>query len=167
MTLNMKLKTNQNGIDIIKHFEGLRTVAYKCPAGRWTIGYGHTGLVGDMPVHAGMIITEAKAESLLRSDLKWCEDAVNGLIEKYYEETGAIPTPPGLLDSFAALVSLTYNVGAGWTRNSGLRTLLLSSRWLDAADRILAYNKANGRVLKGLKLRREAERKLFIGEDWR
>ena len=58
------MKTSQKGIDLIKNFEGCRLDAYKCPAGVWTIGYGHTG-----NVHKGMAITQEAAEAFLREDL--------------------------------------------------------------------------------------------------
>ena len=59
------MKTSQNGIDLIKKFEGCRLKAYKCPANVWTIGYGHT-----KGVEPYEIITLAEAEELLRKDLE-------------------------------------------------------------------------------------------------
>ena len=59
----------------IQEFEGLRLTAYKCPAGVWTIGHGHT-----KGVKMGQTITKAQAETLLRGDLLPCEEYVRGLI---------------------------------------------------------------------------------------
>ncbi|MCM1089136.1 MAG: lysozyme, partial [Muribaculaceae bacterium] len=68
----MGLKTGQAGLDLIKKFEGCRLTAYKCPAGIWTIGYGHTG-----GVQTGQTITQAQADDLLKKDLAKFEANVN------------------------------------------------------------------------------------------
>ncbi len=61
---------NQATIDLIKRFEGFRAKAYKCPAGRWTIGYGHTSSAGPPQVKPGMRISRRKAEEILRRDME-------------------------------------------------------------------------------------------------
>jgi Phage-related lysozyme (muraminidase) len=135
------MKISDNGINLIKQFEGCRLDAYKCPAGVWTIGYGHTG-----DVRQGQKITAAQAEAYLRVDLGKFEKKV----EKYSKYNWN-------QDEFDALVSFAYNVGsidqltANGTRGRAV-----------IADRILAYNKAGGKVLAGLTRRRKAERELFL-----
>ncbi len=135
------MKISDNGINLIKQFEGCRMDAYKCPAGVWTIGYGHTG-----DVRQGQKITAAQAEAYLRVDLGKFEKKV----EKYSKYNWT-------QNEFDALVSFAYNVGsidqltANGTRNRAV-----------IADRILAYNKAGGKVLAGLTRRRKAERELFL-----
>lgn len=139
----MALSISKKGLAIIKEFEGLVLTAYKCPAGVWTIGYGHTS-----GVKSGMKITEAQAEKFLKSDCKWAEDAVNKWAAKYKWNQ----------NQFDALVSFTFNCGAG-----NLETLLAGGKRsiAEISEKILLYNKANGETLAGLVRRRAAEKALF------
>lgn len=136
--------TSINGRNLIKKYEGIRLSAYKCPAGVYTIGYGHT-----TGVKKGMIITRAQAETYLNQDIAACEKAVNIYMSRYNFNQ----------NEYDALVSFTFNLGAG-----NLNKLLMKGlRKREAiADKILAYNKANGKVLKGLTNRRHDERALFV-----
>lgn len=88
------MKTSDPAIKAIKSFEGLRLKSYKCPAGVWTIGYGHT-----YGVKSGQVITEKQADSLLRGDLLKFEQGVSKL--------GVAKTQ----GQFDALVDFTYNLG--------------------------------------------------------
>lgn len=137
------MTTSKNGIDLIKQFEGCRLKAYKAlPSEQYyTIGYGHYGA----DVTAGMTISQADADEFLKRDLV--------KFEKYVEKTGL------KLDQnqFDALVSFTYNCGPG-----NLLKLVAGRTILQIGDAILKYNKAGGKVLKGLTRRREAERALFL-----
>ncbi len=138
----MGLKTRQAGLDLIKQFEGCRLTAYKCPAGVWTIGYGHTAGVA-----AGQKITQAEADRLLVSDVEKYEKKVNKYHDRYTWRQ----------NEFDALVSFAFNVGsidqltANGTRS---RTVI--------AEKIIAYNKAAGKPLAGLTKRRQAEQNLFL-----
>ena len=139
----MAMKTSSKGVSLIKQFEGCRLKAYKCPAGVWTIGYGHTA-----GVKAGDIITQEIAESYLRNDLVTYEKAVMNYDGIYHFNQ----------NQFDALVSFTYNCGAGNLKNltqSGKRTIAQIS------EKILLYNKAGGVTLFGLQRRRAAEKVLF------
>lgn len=137
----MKMKTSSVGLKLIKSFEGCRLTAYKCPAGVWTIGYGHTG-----GVKSGMMITQAKADAYLKSDLAKFETHVMSYDKKY----------KWTQNEFDALVSFAYNVGSitQLTAN-GTRTKKQIS------ERITSYNKANGKALAGLTRRRVSEKELF------
>lgn len=136
------MKTGQAGIDLIKSFEGCHLAAYKCPAGISTIGYGHT-----KNVNMGQKINQAQAEELLRQDLINFEEKVNKYDATYHWTQ----------NEFDALVSFSYNVGSidNLTAN-GTRSKAV------IAEKILLYDKANGKALPGLKRRREAEKKLFL-----
>lgn len=139
----MAMKTSSKGVSLIKQFEGCRLKAYKCPAGVWTIGYGHTA-----GVKAGDIITQETAESYLRNDLVTYEKYVMNYDGIYHFNQ----------NQFDALVSFTYNCGAGNLKNltqSGKRTIAQIS------DKLLLYNKAGGVTLLGLQRRRTAEKVLF------
>ncbi len=140
---------SQNGIDLIKSFEGLRLSAYKCPADVWTIGYGTTAGVKE-----GQIITKERAEELLRDDVKRFEDQVLRLVK--------VPLTQGQLD---ALVSFTYNLGAANLGNSTLLRLLNAGDYKGAAAQFDRWTKAGGKELPGLVKRRAAERALFEGKS--
>lgn len=141
-------KINKAGIELIKKYEGLRTEAYLCPAGVWTIGYGHTkGVV------KGMKITPYEAEELLREDLEFFERGVFAMLE--------VAVTDG---EFAALVSLAFNIGLTALQKSTLIRLLNEGDYEKAADQFLRWNKAGGKTLLGLTERRKAERELFMAE---
>jgi len=144
-------RTNQNGLLLIKSFEGLKLNAYKDPVGIWTIGYGTT-----RGVKPGMRISESRAIELLQEDL--------ARFEKSIHEAVKVPVND---NQFSALASFTYNVGPGAFRSSTLLKLLNGGNIRGAADQLPRWNKAKGRVLAGLTRRRNAERLLFLGEDFR
>lgn len=141
------MKTSTKGINLIKKFEGCRLTAYKCPAGVWTIGYGHTGKVAGKAVCQGMKITSAKATALLKEDLAVFEKAVENC--KYLTFT---PNQ----NQFDALVSFAFNCGTG-----SLNTLVKNRSAKVVSEKLLLYNKSNGKVLAGLVNRRKAEKALF------
>jgi len=148
-------ETNPAGIELIKHFEGLRTTAYKDPVGIWTIGYGHTSMAGPPAVSEGMTITEAEAEAILKQDLDIFERGVANAL--------TIATNN---DQFSAMVSFSFNVGLGALRTS---TLLRKHNGRDvpgAADEFLRWVYAGGEILPGLERRRKAERALYLGENY-
>ena len=135
---------DEKGYDLIKRFEGLRLNAYRCPAGRWTIGYGHT-----KGVKKGMYISEAVATHFLIEDVQRVEPTINSYDGIYHWTQ----------NEFDALASFAFNCGIG-----NLKKLLKYGQRTKSqiADAILLYNKANGRVLRGLVRRRKAERELFV-----
>lgn len=136
------MKTGQAGIDLIKKFEGCQLTAYKCPAGVLTIGYGHTGGVTE-----GQKISQAQAEAYLRADLEKYEKKV----EKYDS------TYRWTQNEFDAMVSFAYNLGSiDKLTAHGTRTKAV------IAEKMLLYNKANGKVLAGLIKRRQAEQEMFL-----
>lgn len=147
----MTRKTATKGVELIKEFEGCRLTAYKCPAGVWTIGYGHTGTVDGKAVASGMTITAKKATELLKSDLARFEAAVNSYV-----------TAPITQNMFDALVSFAYNCGAAALKTSTLLKKLNAGNYDGAANEFPRWNKAGGRVLNGLVRRREREKQLFL-----
>ena len=147
----MTRKTATKGIELIKEFEGCRLTAYKCPAGVWTIGYGHTGTVDGKAVASGMTITAKKATELLKQDLAKFEAAVNSYV-----------TAPITQNMFDSLVSFAYNCGSGALKGSTLLKKLNAKDYEGAAAEFPRWNKAGGKVLAGLVRRRERERQLFL-----
>ena len=145
------MKTSKAGIDLIKRWEGVKLTAYKCPAGIWTIGYGHTSAAGPPKVEQGMTITEREAEEILARDLfKYAQGVISAITAR--------PTQP----QFDAMVSLCYNIGPGAFAKSSLVRRFNAGNIAEAADAFLMWNKAGGRVLEGLERRRKEERALFL-----
>lgn len=140
----------QAGIDLIKRFEGRRLTAYLDAVGVRTIGYGHTSMAGPPRVTAGMTITAAQAEEILRNDLKKYERAVRDAVKVPLND-----------NQYAALVSFCYNVGPGNLRKSSALRHLNKGRYDQVPRRLALWNKAGGRVLRGLVRRRKAEGELF------
>lgn len=147
----MVIKTSQAGIDLIKQFEGCKLDAYQCPAGIWTIGYGTTRLPDGKAVREGLMITTQRAELLLQHALIEFERQVNRLI------TVEITQP-----MFDALVCFAYNVGAGNLSASTLLEKLNDGNFAGAANEFQRWNKANGKPMHGLNVRRKAEKELFL-----
>lgn len=133
----------------IAEFEGLRLIAYLCPAGVWTIGYGHTG----KDVIGNMVITHEEADRLLRSDV---ENVANLLAPHVKVQVSE--------GQFVALVSLAFNVGVSYVVNRcpKLMSALNAGDEEECARQFLDITKSNGKVLPGLVRRRKAESELFL-----
>lgn len=131
--------------DLIRRFEGLRLKAYQCPAGIWTIGYGHAS-----GVTAGQEIDEIAAELLLDADLKYVAVQMAPAIK--------VPVTEG---QAGAMLSFAFNVGVGSFRRSTLLRLLNEGKPLNAAYEFKKWTHGGGRELPGLVRRREAEEALF------
>lgn len=140
------MRTNQAGINLIRKFEGCRLEAYTCPAGRLTIGYGHT-----QGVYAGMHITPKIADEFLKSDLAEFENQLNGLHLHLTE------------NQFSALISFIYNLGFGNFLNSTLKAKICN-RSDDPLirDEFARWVKSAGKTLPGLIERRKAEADLYF-----
>lgn len=140
------MKTSQKGVDLIKKFEGCQLKAYKCPAGFWTIGYGHTS-----GVSKGMTITQKEADEFLELDLV--------IFEKQLTRLVAVPLKQGQFD---ALVSFVYNLGSGTLLTSTMLRLLNSKKYKEAANEFEKFVYADKKILQGLVNRRKAEKELFL-----
>lgn len=140
------MKTNNAGILIIKKWESCKLTAYLCPAGKWTIGWGHTGNVKE-----GDKITLAQAETLLRMDLVSREKWLTNLNLKMNE------------NQFTALISLIYNIGQGNFLKSPVYKLVKENP-LDPAIKLafLRHVYAAGKKLPGLEKRRLEEIELYF-----
>lgn len=134
------MNISENGLNLVKQFEGCKLTTYRCPAGVLTIGWGHTA-----NVKPGQKITQEQADNLLKQDMKVYEKHVNTIVK--------IPLNQ---NQFDALVSFCYNCGSG-----NLKTLVNGRNVQQIANAIPLYNKSNGKVLNGLVRRRKAEQELF------
>jgi GH24 family phage-related lysozyme (muramidase) len=141
------MKTSKAGIALIKSFEGLQLNAYICPAGVPTIGYGHTGKVDGKKIKLGMKITEQKANELLLADIIKFEKNVMRYDKRYHWTQ----------NEFDALVDFAFNIGS-----INKLTALGTRKKAILSQKILLYNKAGGKVLNGLTIRRHIERIRFL-----
>ena len=143
------MKSSELLLNKIIEFEGCKLTAYKCPAGVWTIGVGHT-----KGVKQGQTITKAQAMSLLKGDLLPCENYVNNL--------GVCKTQA----EFDAIVDFAFNLG---TAALGRSTLLKYIRQGKAEQYIRGefakWVKSGGKTLAGLVKRRAWEADRYFGKQ--
>jgi len=154
------MKISKAGVDLIKHFEGVRLKPYKCPAMLWTIGVGHV-MYPDQhylsmdgrrhfplkPEHKRSF-TEAEVNELLRNDLSLFESGVERLCSRNLSQC-----------QFDALVSFAFNLGLGALQRSTLRMKV--NRGDEVAGEFMKWVRGGGRILPGLVKRREAEAALY------
>ena len=149
-TKETSMEISQEGLSLIKKFEGCKLQSYKCAAGVWTIGYGSTN-----GIEEGMEISQERADMLLLEDVEVFEKAVNELVEVPLEQ-----------NQFDSLISWTFNLGPTNLKNSTLLKVLNNKNYDEVPTQIKRWNKAGGKVLQGLIRRREAEALLFEGKEW-
>ena len=146
----VNMNISNEGISLIKKFEGCELEAYLCPAGVWTIGYGHT-----KDVKEGDKINKEEADYLLQEEMIEYESYINDFVEVPLNQ-----------NQFDALCSWVYNLGPTNLKNSTMLRVLNEEKYADVPQEIKRWNKAGGEVLDGLIKRREAEAKMFAGEEW-
>jgi lysozyme len=145
------MNISQEGLSLIKKFEGCELKAYRCAANVLTIGYGSTkGVTEDME------ITQEEAETLLQEEMHEYEGYINDMVKVPLEQ-----------HQFDAMVSWVFNLGSGNLSSSTLLRVLNEEKYEDVPEQILRWNKAGGKVLDGLVRRRTAESLLFEGKDWK
>lgn len=140
------MKVSNNGINLVKRFEGLELKAYRDSVGILTIGYGHTHAV-----KAGDIITGEQADAILREDLQVAELTVNTNVKVKLTQ-----------GQFDALVSFVFNLGSGNFVKSTLIRKLNAGDYAGSADEFGKWVNAGGKKLPGLVKRRAAEREVFL-----
>lgn len=138
---------SQNGVNLIKFFEGFRRKAYQDTAGIWTIGYGHT-----KNVSPDMIITETKGEELLREDLVASANRFNRVVNVEYSQ-----------NEYDALMSQAFNLRSF----EKLARYFNQDKNLWKTKTLLYCKDIKGNFLKGLKVRRISERLVSEGRDWK
>lgn len=146
------MKTGKKGLELIKKYEGLSLKAYKCPAGRWTIGYGHT-----RGVRPWSIISLSQAEQKLREDVELAEHAVDPLVY-LCPELGQ--------SRYDALVCFTYNVGgAAFTRSVLRKKVVNNMSDPSIREEFGRWVYADGKKMPGLVMRRKEEADLYFSEQ--
>jgi lysozyme len=146
------MKINNQGLNLIKKFEGFEATAYKCPAGINTIGYGATFYADGKRVSMGDKISEGQALQLLLALLVDFEKRVDSITTDLVNE-----------NQFSALVSFAYNCGCENLRKSTLlKKVNANPNDPTIALEFAKWNKGGGKVLKGLTVRRKAESDLYF-----
>ena len=145
------MKTSEEGLELIKSFEGCETTAYQDSVGVWTIGYGHT-----KGVEEGQTCSIEDAETMLSDEMDEYEGYINNMVKVEREQ-----------HEFDALVAWGYNLGPTNLGESTMLKVLNDGQFDRVPDEMRRWNRAGGQVLQGLVRRREAEALLFQGEDWK
>lgn len=149
------MRINQATVDLVKEFEGLELHAYRDPVSVVTIGYGYTNNAGFGPgVEMGDVWTEEQAENMLWKGLEVFAAEITPLFKRK-------PTD----NQFGAMLSLAYNIGTGAFARSTCLKRFNAGDDEGAAEALTWFNKAGGKVLRGLVRRREAERALFLTDS--
>jgi len=134
------------GLALTEQFEGLELEAYQDQVGVWTVGYGHTG----PDVKEGLTITEEEASILLAADVAWAVTCVNKSVTANINQ-----------NQFDAMVDFVFNLGCARLVQSTLLKMVNAGDFDGAAQQFLRWNKAGGKVIRGLTKRRHAEADLF------
>lgn len=152
------MKTSENGLKLIQEFENFEAKPYLDSARVWTIGYGSTYYPNGKPVTGrDKPITREYAETIQRNVIATdFEPVINELLEK--EIASSFITQ----NMYDAIISLAYNIGVNGFKKSSVLRLLKQGDKFNAGNAFLLWNKAGGKVLKGLVNRRKKERELFL-----
>ena len=157
------MKVSDKCISMIRHHEGVRFRAYRCPAKLWTIGVGHVLY----PIQGALPLDKRQDFQLQESDNRtFSTEEVNGILHNDLVrfERGVTTLCPIRLTQgqFDSLCSFSFNCGLGTLQRSTLRQKLLRGETEDAAQELLKYCMGGGKILKGLQNRRIDERSLFL-----
>lgn len=154
------MKLNNDGIDLLHKFEGLKLEAYECPASLklitekkfWTIGYGNTRYEDGSLVKKSDKITEKRAQELFTNIANDFAKKVSKKLTKFLNE-----------NQFSALVSFSYNIGMGnFSKSTLLELVNEDSSNLEIRNQFMTWNKIGGKPSSGLTNRRKAEADLYF-----
>lgn len=166
------MKLSKAGANLMHQYEGYRTKPYLCPAHIWTIGYGHVLYQEQirLPVvrvegYTGMIRKEYPLKP--EDNRVWTKEEIEKLFSDDVAsfERGVLRLAPpvtGRQGAFDACVSFAFNAGLGTFQRSSIRMKLNRNDWEGAANALLLYCMGGGKILAGLKKRRDAEKALFL-----
>lgn len=149
------MRTSAEGLVAIMAHEALWLEAYDDGVGVWTIGVGHTAAAGEPKPHKGLTISFERAIEIFLDDIAGAEDAVERAVTVELSQ-----------NQFDALVSWELNLGRIGDASVTMITLLNKGDFAGAADQLLVWNKAGGKVSRGLQKRRAAELAMFLNGDY-
>jgi lysozyme len=140
-------EVSDSGVALIQHFEGYSPFAYEDVAGKKSIGFGHLMLKGERFEEP---LLPDEADDLMRNDLDRTVDGVNDLLEVDLKQ-----------NQFDSLVSFSFNVGTGAFESSTLLRRVNAERHREVPAQFLRWNRAGGKVSRGLTIRRETEARYY------
>jgi lysozyme len=146
-----KMKISEDGLELIKKFEGCETTAYQDSVGVWTIGFGHT-----KGVEEGQTCSIEDAESMLADEMDEYEGYINNMVKVDLQQ-----------HEFDALVAWVYNLGPTNLGESTMLKVLNGGQFDRVPDEMNRWTRAGGEILEGLVRRRQAESLMFQNLDWR
>jgi len=166
------VKLSKAAAAMMHKYEGYRNRPYLCPAHIWTIGYGHVLYQEQIRLPMARVdkpVPMIRKEMPLRPEDNrvWAKQETDDLFDADIAsfERGVLRLVPGVVGHqgrFDALVSFSYNVGLGNLQRSTVRIKTNRGEWEEAADALLLWNKAGGKVFAGLDRRRKEERAFFL-----
>jgi lysozyme len=166
------VKLSKAAAAMMHKYEGYRNRPYLCPAHIWTIGYGHVLYQEQIRLPMARVdkpVPMIRKEMPLRPEDNrvWAKQETDDLFDADIAafERGVLRLVPGVVGHqgrFDALVSFAYNVGLGNLQRSTVRIKANRGEWEEAADALLLWNKAGGKVFAGLDRRRKEERAFFL-----
>ena len=146
-----KMKISEDGLELIKKFEGCETTAYQDSVGVWTIGFGHT-----KGVEEGQTCSTEDAESMLANEMDEYEGYINNMVKVDLQQ-----------HEFDALVAWVYNLGPTNLGESTMLKVLNGGQFDRVPEEMNRWTRAGGKILEGLVRRRQAESLMFQDLDWR
>ena len=147
------MRVSDEGIKLIKHFEGIHKKPYICPAGYWTVGVGHLiSRDAKLPFEWFRVLSPGEIDDLLRKDLRRFELGVLRML-------GTVQPSQS---EFDALVSFSFNLGLGCFQRSTVRSAFIRGDKKRSGEVLLKYRRAGGKILQGLVRRRQAELALLM-----
>ena len=157
------MKTSDKAIKLITHHEGCRFKPYQCPARLWTIGVGHVM----WPEQAKLKLEDRNAFPVRQEEMRtYSQEEVDGILRadlaRFEQGVRKLVTVPLTQGNFDCLISFSFNVGLGTLQRSTLRAKLNRGDKEGAAEELLKYCMAGGKILKGLQNRRIDERAMFL-----
>ena len=145
------MKISEDGLELIKKFEGCETTAYQDSVGVWTIGFGHT-----KEVEEGQTCSIEDAESMLADEMDEYEGYINNMVKVDLQQ-----------HEFDSLVAWVYNLGPTNLGESTMLKVLNGGQFDRVPDEMNRWTRAGGEILEGLVRRRQAESLMFQNLDWR
>ena len=144
------MKISEDGLELIKKFEGCETSAYQDSVGVWTIGFGHT-----KGVEEGQTCSIEDAESMLADEMDEYEGYINNMVKVDLQQ-----------HEFDSLVAWVYNLGPTNLGESTMLKVLNGGQFDRVPDEMNRCTRAGGQILEGLVRRRQAESLMFQDLDW-
>jgi len=157
------MNVSPKAIKMISHHEGVRQAPYKCPAKLWTVGVGHVMF----PEQGKLKIDERDAftppqEAMRKYSMEEVDEILRFDLARFEKGVATYCPVPLTQGQFDSLVSFSFNVGLGTLQRSTMRQKVLRGDMEGAAEELLKYCMAGGKILKGLQNRRLDERALFL-----